>query len=69
MYKDEKGREYSVLNAGGNQPYRVSYRKDRFSEWRYLLPIPWQDDADKALAALSEYAEKHGLQKVACQER
>ena len=64
MYKDEKGREYSILNAGGSQPYRASYRKDRFSKWRYLLSIPWQEDPDKALEALSDYAKKYRLQKV-----
>ena len=64
MYIDDKGREFTVLNAGGKKPYRVSYRKDRFSTWRYLPSIPWQENADDALEYLQQYAKRHNLYKT-----
>ena len=60
MYVDDKGREYTILEKDGIVPFRVAYRKNPESEWRYIPTIPWEETLEDAIDGLEE-DQVHGL--------
>lgn len=63
MYVDDKGREYTILEKDGIVPFRVAYRKNPESEWRYIPTIPWEETLEDAIDGLEEFAERFHLKQ------